>query len=166
MPDHGCRATDFSWLGHGKIPQSLVPEPLVPSTAHSSSATCCHVRKAQADDTLTYCQRLWCSARRARLPTTPLPNEAATHALGRCGTAHGASATCARAAPATQQSPGYSTRTRHRQMTGRVIGSEAVRYEMSTDYSVMHRNANAAGKVTAKTLPHALTAARASGMHG
>ena len=51
-------------------------------------------------------------------------------------------------------------------MTGRVIGSEVVRYEMATDYSVMHRNANKAGKVTAKTLSHALTAGRVSGMHG
>jgi hypothetical protein len=165
MPDHGCRATDFSWLGHDKIPQSLVP-------------TCRAIHCPQFERNVSSCAQS--SSRRysdlppttvvQRAPSAPAhntaANEPATHALGRCGTAHGASATCARAAPATQQSPGYSTRTRHRQMTGRVIGSEAVRYEMSTDYSVMHRNANAAGKVTAKTLPYALTAARASGMHG
>jgi hypothetical protein len=102
-------------------------------------------------------------AKRAH-PTTSLRTATSTTLLGR-GAAHGASAT--RAVPHHDaQTPGYATRTRHRQMTGRVIGSEAVRYEMSTDYSVMHRNANAAGKVTAKTLPHALTADRASGMHG
>jgi hypothetical protein len=69
-----------------------------------------------------------------------------------------------RAANATDA--GYSTRTRHRQMMGRVIGFEVVRYERATDYSVMHRSANAAAKVTAKAIPHALTADRAPGMRG
>ena len=51
-------------------------------------------------------------------------------------------------------------------MTGRVIGFEVSRYERATDYSVMHRIANAAAKVTAKAIPHALTADRAPGMRG
>jgi hypothetical protein len=51
-------------------------------------------------------------------------------------------------------------------MMGRVIGFQVVRHERATDYSVMHKSANAAAKVTAKTIPHALTAGRAPGMRG
>lgn len=54
---------------------------------------------------------------------------------------------------ANAQTPGHTTRTRHRQMTGRVIGSEVLGYERAADYSVMHKSVNTAGKVTAKTLP-------------
>ena len=69
-----------------------------------------------------------------------------------------------RAANATDA--GYSTRTQHRQMMGRVIGFQVARHERATDYSVMYKSANAAAKVTAKAIPHALTADRAPGMRG
>ena len=59
---------------------------------------------------------------------------------------------------ANAQTPGHATRTRHRQMTGRVIGSEVIGYERAADYSVMHKNVNTAGKVTAKTLPRLMLA--------
>ena len=49
-------------------------------------------------------------------------------------------------------------------MMGRVIGFEVVRYVRATDYSVMHRSANAAARVTAKAIPQALTADREPGM--
>ena len=65
---------------------------------------------------------------------------------------------------ADAQMPGYTTRTRHRQMTGRVIGSQVMRYERVANYSVMHKSVNTAGKVTAKTLLHSPTNDRASGM--
>jgi hypothetical protein len=54
------------------------------------------------------------------------------------------------------QMSGYATRTRHRQMTGRVIGSEVMHYERDVDYSVMHKSVSAAGKVTAQALLHFL----------
>jgi hypothetical protein len=65
---------------------------------------------------------------------------------------------------ANAQTPGYATRTRHRQMTGRVIGSEVIGYERAADYSVMHKSVNTAGKVTAKTLPRAYANDRGPGM--
>jgi len=65
---------------------------------------------------------------------------------------------------ANAQTPGHSTRTRHRQMTGRVIGSEVIGYERATDYSVMHKNVNTAGKVMPKTLSPAYASDRAPGM--
>ena len=49
-------------------------------------------------------------------------------------------------------------------MTGRVIGSEVIRYERDADYSVVHKSVNTAGKVTAKTLMDPLTNDRVSGM--
>jgi hypothetical protein len=64
------------------------------------------------------------------------------------------------------QTAGYSTRTRHRQMMGRVIGFQVARHERATKYSVMHKSANAPAKVTAKVIPHALTVDRALGMRG
>ena len=53
---------------------------------------------------------------------------------------------------ADPQTPGYATRTRHRQMTGRVIGSEVIGYERAADYSVRHKSVKTAGKVTAKAV--------------
>ncbi len=50
-------------------------------------------------------------------------------------------------------------------MTGRVIGFEVIFFEWAGDYSVMHKNANAAAKVTAKAVPHALMTGRAPVMH-
>ena len=50
---------------------------------------------------------------------------------------------------ANAQTPGHATRTRHLQMTGRVIGSEVIGYERAADYSVTHKSVNTEGKVTA-----------------
>ena len=62
---------------------------------------------------------------------------------------------------ANAQMPGHAARTRHRQMTGRVIGPLVLGYERAADNSVMHKSVNTAGKVTAKTLPRLmLTTAR------
>jgi len=156
-----CLTTASRQLPNSAEPQTSVGSAMTKFLNHSCQNLSCHPLRTVRRYVLSCAQS---SSRRytdlpptavaQRAPSAPAHNTTATnhHPLGRCGTAHGASATCARAAPATQQSPGYSTRTRHRQMTGRVIGSETVRDERSTDYSVMHRNANAAAKVTAKTL--------------
>lgn len=52
-------------------------------------------------------------------------------------------------------------------MTGRVIGFEVFFFEGDGDYSVMHKNANAAAKVTAKAISQArrTTTARVLVMH-
>ena len=52
-------------------------------------------------------------------------------------------------------------------MTGRVIGSEVFFFEGAVDYSVMHKSANAAAKVTAKAISQTLrtTTDRAPVMH-
>ncbi len=54
LPDHGSRqllallSQGPQWLSHDNNPESLVPEPVVPYPAHSSGATCCHVRKSSS----------------------------------------------------------------------------------------------------------------------
>ena len=52
-------------------------------------------------------------------------------------------------------------------MMGRVIGFQVARHERATDYSVMHKSANAAAKVTAKAISQTLrtTTDRAPVMH-
>jgi len=87
------------------------------------------------------------------LPRRPSPDAAANlhaeplHRVRHC--ARSASDVC-KSRTADAQTPGYATRTRHRQMTGRVIGSEVTRDQRDAGYSVMHKSINTAGKVTAR----------------
>jgi hypothetical protein len=160
-----CRAADDSWHSHEQLfNRSRLNLSRHPWQTFRAMPAVMHA-KLKPTPALNYRQRpraaqAKCACRQHCRHKPAIP------ALRRCGTAHGALATCAKAAAPTQQTPGYSTRTQHRQMMGRVIGFEVVRYERATDYSVMHRSANAAAKVTAKAIPQALTADRAPGMRG